>query len=488
VSSSQITHKRSVLELGLVGLAVAMLLARLLRLDLAPFVLDEPQFLAAAREQLHSGHWLSASPLVGNNAVHYGAAFVWFLSGVQAIAGPRPLAAIAAICVLSIVAHLFLASAITRLFVGGRLLFALLLGLLAASPYQFVWSRMAWDQPFLGAWVAIAVACLATRGPLRNERALLLGAALGLALSTHLMAAPLALAAFGVLGFDALRFRARGVRPLVIAAIACGVIFAPYALYYLHQHPAPTPLTGVHSSFNDFALGTIRVSTANGFEYYFDDNWSDFLSWLGAPSAVSALSSIGFWLVLAITALGLGFELVRGGPEERRLVVPAIFLWPGYALLYASRHLDAHPHYQTVTYWVVLVGIAGALRFFRSRRPLAIATGAVLALLVLVQAGFIAAAMRYLDVRGGTTGKHYSIPVREQARWLEQACTLPGRLLWISDEVLIFPQSLEYLASIEPRCEGKRLLFCYPGGCPKNGSVAILRYAHFPGGALTSPR
>jgi len=46
--------------------ALAMLAYRFANLDLAVFVLDEPQFLEAARRQIHSGHWLSASPLVGN--------------------------------------------------------------------------------------------------------------------------------------------------------------------------------------------------------------------------------------------------------------------------------------------------------------------------------------------------------------------------------------------------------------------------------------
>lgn len=67
----------AVLTTLMVAAAVAMLGYRFLHLDLAPFARDEPQFLAAAREQLRTGHWVSANPLYGNLGLRYGPTAFW---------------------------------------------------------------------------------------------------------------------------------------------------------------------------------------------------------------------------------------------------------------------------------------------------------------------------------------------------------------------------------------------------------------------------
>src|SRR5688572_25644563 len=47
----------------LVAAALALFAYRFANVDLASFTRDEPQFLAAAREQPRSGQWLQANPL-----------------------------------------------------------------------------------------------------------------------------------------------------------------------------------------------------------------------------------------------------------------------------------------------------------------------------------------------------------------------------------------------------------------------------------------
>ena len=54
---------RLVRDTVIVAAALALAGYRFAHLDLAAFARDEPQFLAAARAQLASGHWLSANPL-----------------------------------------------------------------------------------------------------------------------------------------------------------------------------------------------------------------------------------------------------------------------------------------------------------------------------------------------------------------------------------------------------------------------------------------
>src|SRR5258708_9469594 len=77
---------RLILLLGALGL----LSYRFWHVDLAPFARDEPQFLRAAAEQLHTGRWLSANPLYGNLGLRYGPAAFWFSGVVQAVAGADP--------------------------------------------------------------------------------------------------------------------------------------------------------------------------------------------------------------------------------------------------------------------------------------------------------------------------------------------------------------------------------------------------------------
>src|SRR5260221_1543290 len=86
-----------VLRIVLVLTALGMLAYRFRHVDLAPFARDEPQFLRAAGEQLHTGHWLSANPLYGNLGLRYGPAAFWFYGVLQAVAGGDPRVALLAI-------------------------------------------------------------------------------------------------------------------------------------------------------------------------------------------------------------------------------------------------------------------------------------------------------------------------------------------------------------------------------------------------------
>src|SRR5258706_13369111 len=123
-----------VLRIVLVPTARGMLAYRFRHVDLAPFARDEPQFLRAAGEQLHTGHWLSANPLYGNLGLRYGPAAFWFYGVLQAVAGEDPRVAILAMGLTLTLAHLALAFPVWRLLGGGARWLALLVAGGPASP------------------------------------------------------------------------------------------------------------------------------------------------------------------------------------------------------------------------------------------------------------------------------------------------------------------------------------------------------------------
>src|SRR5688572_30137593 len=163
----------------LVAAALGMLGYRFAHVDLAAFARDEPQFLAAAREQHFTGHWLSANPLYGNVGLRYGPTAFWFYGVVQLLFGDDPRVAVVAMGLLVTLGHLGFAWALTRLFDEGMVFFAVLVAWIASSPYQFQWSRLAWDLTSnAGVFASVALLCYRE---LRPARAIALGLVLGLA-------------------------------------------------------------------------------------------------------------------------------------------------------------------------------------------------------------------------------------------------------------------------------------------------------------------
>ena len=76
---------REWMSLVLALAALGMIVFRLWRLGDAPFIQDEPIFLTTAREQLRTGHWVSASPIPGTYGFRYGPSVFWFYGVVQSL-------------------------------------------------------------------------------------------------------------------------------------------------------------------------------------------------------------------------------------------------------------------------------------------------------------------------------------------------------------------------------------------------------------------
>lgn len=485
----QALRSPSALLSGLAVLAaLAMMAYRLMNFDLVSFINDEPQFLTAANEQLRTGHWVSASPLTGTQGTVYGPTVVWFYGAVHKLFGDAPQTSILVMCLTLTVAHVALALALARLFRGGPVLFAALLALVAASPYQFFWSRLAWDQ-MVNICASWTVVLLCLPGPWSWRRSAGLGLVLGLAISSHLMVLPLAALSFAVLGLEQLRRPRQLALTLGPALAAVVLVNLPY-LGFLRAHPPPPlPPAGPFSwtLLGEHLIQPTRVATAWGLGYFFDHVWPDFLQWVGGTGRW--LLEHASWSVaglLLLSAAGLSFTLRASEPEQRRVARLALAAWLAYGAFYTLRGLSREPHYQFPTGWIMAAGVAGAIHALRSRnlRWGTVATAAVLAgaagqFLVNV------AWMRYARERGGTQGIHYSTPLAAQQAIMLRACQEAGQgAVFLENHTSLFPPSLGYVARTTPACQGVSVYLCRPWGCPPGAPVRRLRYATPNGGAV----
>jgi hypothetical protein len=481
----------------LVAAALSMLGYRLVHIDRAAFARDEPQFLTAAREQLRTGHWLSASSLYGNMGLRYGPAAFWFYGAVQFLFGDDPRVAIVAMGLLITLAHLFLALSLTNLFAEGAVFFAVVLAWIASSPYQFYWSRLAWDLTST-AGVTCAVVLLCVYKELRPGPTVALGLALGVALSTHLMVAPLLVAVGGALAWE---LQSQPRRLAAVGALLTATVLAVNMPYILFLWKAPLVQRAPREELSLAALGSLvletpRVATTWGLEYFFGGDWADFQAWLGAAARPASVVSV---LALVVCAAGgmAGLVAVLGASDERQRRVgrTAAIAWAGSVLLLATLGLAHHPHYQFASAWVPLFGVAAGLAWLRKRSPRAGAAAlAVLGAIAVAQFLVIVQWMGYIVERGGTRGGPYGTPIGLQIEAMHAVCSVPEPLIVLQNATAMYPFPFEYLATTETACVGKTVVLCasVPSSvtgreCPASRPEARIRrltYATEKGGAL----
>jgi len=478
-------------------LAAALMAGRFARLDLAAFINDEPRFLEAARDQVRTGQWLSASPIPGTLGVRYGPTVFWLYGLVGLVFGDHPRVAIVAMCAAVSLAQVALALAVARAFGGGAPMQATLLALVASSPYQFFWSRLAWDQT-VDACSAAVVAILALAVRPGWPAGLAAGALLGLAVSSHLMVLPFVGAVILALAWEVWSTRERRGPWLAFAAtagVAALLVTSPY-LRFLAGSPlaarGAVPLDV--RTLGAYALEPARVATVWGIEYFFDDDWREFQRWLGGYAMLLRGGSALALLVAGATLLGLVAALRSPEPRRRRLGRLGLITWALAAPVLATRALARHPHYQFGTWWLVVVGVAGALFWLRERWPAAWRAGAgAVWLVAALQCGFIGAWLGYVDERAGTRGIHYSTPVGHQEAVMQTLCGRPEPRIVLQNETELFRRPLVYWSEILPGCRGKEVIICdagsrvRPGSCPDpgpGGRRVRLVYARKSGGAL----
>jgi hypothetical protein len=476
----------------LVAAALALLGLRFINRDLVPYILDEPNFQNAAELHARARTWPSMSPLTGNLGVAYGPGPIWFYTAVHRIAGPRPERSILAATLFLSLAELLLAAALARALRGGWLLFATLTALLAASPFLFFWSRLAWEV-FSG-YIAISVALLASDRSVGVARGAVLGVFLGLALTSHPMTLPFALATVAVLGWEVVRRRARAAG---LIALLSGVVFVnlPY-LWALHAArrvavpPGPglsARILGVPARLPGELLESARVFTTNGVDYFFDAAWPAFRAWLGSFASLLALGPL-LTVALSILAItGLVLASRRGPLGAQRVARIGLLAWLGLALLLSGLQLVVQPHYQLAASWLIPTGVGALVMAFLPQHP-KVARGLLACIwaFAVSEATFNQAWMQWIREHGGTAGIHYSVPLAAQRAVLKAACSSDLSQVAIANRTYLFAESLLNVAQTEAACDHKRIGVC-PLNCPALDAgwrVVSLRYAAPPGGKL----
>ena len=476
--------------------ALGMLGYRFAHVDLAPFARDEPQFLGAAGEQLRTGRWLSANPLYGNLGLRYGPTAFWFYGVEQALLGPDPRVAIVAMGLTVTLAHLGLAFALWRLFGGGPVFLAVLVAWVASSPYQFLWSRLAWDLTSNAA-VFAAAALLCTYRELGVGRALALGTVIGLGISTHPMLVPFAVAAFAVLGVELWR-RGRAGLPAAAALLGSALLVnVPYLLFLMRApivRRAPRlPLSP--GSFGSLFLQAPRLTTTWGLPYYFGEAWSDFRLWVGGGAdVIQPLSAVVLVICLVATVAGIAAALVSSDVRARRMGQVALIAWMGNIVLLAAVGLERHPHYNFASAWVPVFGMASALAWLWRRHPrVAPAAFTLLAVIAIGQFAVIVQWMGFIRAGGGTRSPGYGTPIGIQMEAMSEACAATEPTIVLKNETGMFPFPFQYHAATLAACRGKTVVVCAdeprpltkPCPAPEAGvGVRRLRYAEVTGGRL----
>jgi hypothetical protein len=452
--------------------------------DLVSYVLDEPQIQDAAARDAAAGRWATISPVRGTRGLRYGPAPMWFYTAVHRVAGPLPEAGILAAGLFLTGAMVVLAWALARRSQAPPLVFAVGLWIAAASPFAFLWARQGWDNPLLAGFAALLVAVLARNGPMRAGTAALAGALVGLALNTHLMAIPLAVAVAVVLGTEKSDWRGRLV--LVGAmALAAAVLVAPYKWALLHEPAVPVPPTtmGVAGRVGRALIALVTPfaqSAGVGLEYFFDGEWSRFTTESAMGGALGTVGPAVAAIVGVGALLGLVLGLRAGAIGERRVARLGLCTWGLHAAFLGLLALLREPHYQQPVVWVPVAGWALLVARVWPERRRAGAVVAVVALGIgLWGVGVQRSWMGWIRSQGGTLGKHYGLTLGSQRRALAEACAAPTPGVALELEVLVFPQSLRSLARTEPACLERRVAFCGMRcpPLPPEWSIATLRYA-----------
>jgi hypothetical protein len=458
------------------AMSVLLLCQRFAHWQDVPFINDEASFLSAAREQLATGRWASASPFYGTQGVRYGPCAVWFYALIQWLFGDDARTSIAAMCLLFSLAQALAILGLTRAFKLRTLPMLALAAYMASSSFQLSWARLAWDQLVNVCGALLLLVLSSTR--LSLWHGLGLGLLVGTALSTHLCSVPLVACIFLVLLVEHWR---EPKQAAAIGAIAAGVallINYPYLNFLAHSDMQTELKAGAFTlggSLSWFAMPA-EVAGFTGFESYLGPDWPAFLASIGsdidwmrfsqAPNALAALALIG--LCFGVRA--------DSTPAARRLVRLSLVSWAAYTLFYESRALTHHQHYVFPYWWVILIGLASLLvELQRTSARLALVLLGAIGLITVAQLAFLESWRGFVAEQGGT---RQSTAVTLQYRALGDACARERTDIQLANQTLLYDHALRYVAESEPRCRGKRVQICSRSCPPPAPGSAALRLVY----------
>jgi hypothetical protein len=459
----------------LLGLALALSLVRFLDLGFVPFINDEPKLQTMIDALLQQGE-LPSRGLRGSLGVEYGPVPQWLYLPVR-LATHR-VAAIAAHHQLLFLGGLWLLYLATRLSIGATPA-AWAIALATSSPYLFFYSRLPWDNTFLVPEIgglACALVWLERAERRRWIPAALVGLFCGLALGTHLMAAPVVAAAVLLLGSAWVRRPwAEAAREAAACTIGALAVSGPYLLQLRPVGMGGRPLAVTWQeglvTLVDLLGACPRWLSAAGTGYFLDAPLLQLVpgrpgAWLLALQAwdPSLPLKVVVWIALPWATL----RLLRGR-RDPVLVRFAASSWLGVGLFYALvRVTPESPHSLQPVGWAAFLLAGLGCEVTRRRggpgRALSLALKASAGALIVANLAFVSTLHGVLRENRGTRGPHYGTVQSELERATRAICRelegagLDAASVDLSAVPGVFPASIRYFFDHSPECEGRRLL------------------------------
>jgi hypothetical protein len=474
-----------ILAASAIILSVFLFSFRWSTLGRSPFLNDEPRLQTVVDASVAQGEWPVVGPQ-GSQPIPYGPIPHWFYQTVRlwsdSYAAPHQ--AHAAVFLL---AHLVAAFAV--FFTFGLLPAALFLCLSAASPWLFVYSRMAWEVLLLvpgSAMIAAAWAILQRFPHFTAAVAggVLCGLGLGISLGTHLMASSLAAAVALVWGMEWWRSPVQRKRLALFAALSsviCLAILWPYlvALWsgaYMGQESKYQPWGDFRHFWWNLVKTPMHLSVWQ-MKYFLVPQEKDFFAFLGNGlhkffygDAFGWVAKLAVWMVMARWAWNW---LGRSGAlwlTSLGAVGACVHL-----LLLQYLNMPTYPHYYLPFWWAPFLAVA-----LLGRNVL----GAVfLGALVTVNLLYLERQESYLLERQGTRGDYYGTFLEEQRRFVADLCeSLPaGEEARIDlSQVRFRHYNITYFANHLEECRARALI---PSEAPITGNRMVIRYADQPAGS-----
>jgi len=475
------------------------MLIRFFDLKYAPFVGDEPTLQYILGEHIKKGEF-PLFGLVGSHGVLYGPTAMWFFYPVRLLTNNVNL--IIAFCTTLFMIAFLLIYFSARIQVG-RKAAAWTLLLLSVSPYLFLYSRSAWDNPFqiFTSALAIFFLCLAQKEienhPRTRTKQLVLysimgGFGAGLCFNSHLMSIPF-IASIGLLyiGFIVSGRLYRALQVKSFASFTVG--FLMVSGHYLSLI-APTLVGGGRFKFTTEALthqvpGTFLSSTlymSNHYMGYFmDGSLKPIRKTMGFLPGLFIEADPGW--ILKIIAWGMIFLTFSYWARSRSISYLEKLGITLFGMIifyyYGVRPIMGQPHYFMPVWWVgfLFVGI-GLQRLSNTRLKTASRFIALFA--VLINTYFVISFHKYIKSRSGTQRIHYGTVHTEIKNAVEDVC---HKMIQNGDTRVIIDMtetpgldhaSLRYFFTNLEHCQNKEVIYTSPiyGGNYPEGHWYELAY------------
>jgi hypothetical protein len=458
----------------LFGFSALLCALRFVDLGAAPFINDEPQLQLLLDIHLRN-HSIPLLGLMGTHGVHYGPTALWFYLPIRFFTDHLN-TILTYYAAVMIAGYAILVATVWKS--AGKEVAAWIAAFIAASPYLFFYSRLAWDNTFL--IPLIAAVCFSVVWIDRQLDRLpwaLLGLAGGLIVNLHLMALPVLVAAVATLAPTLIgrlcrpAARKATLQGILIAAVISSAVVAPYLFQVMGGISAGDQFNPTLPHIGSGLRYLPRYFSWTAMQYFLEGP-KDFRTMVFGGGFVTALFHIdpsyclraAAWILIPLTAWRMITRYRSVNTIARMAFFSIVFL----VLYYGGVSIDMnHPHYILPIWWVMF--FFGASAIVQSRGYLGTALKAAGVLTLLMNLVFIVASHAWIEKNHGTRGTHYTPLhselegavagicadiVRRHAADPDASEPVP---VWLDFQgvVGIFPFPVEYYFRHEPECAGR---------------------------------